>query len=211
VCGYGYAGRTAARELIARGELPERIVIVELRADRLEAAAASGHIGIRGDATAEETMKEACVARARAILVSLSRDDTTVLAILTARSLNERTRVIALCQDEENVKLLRKAGADEVVSPSRIGGFLAADAVSSRYATRFFSDILTARGGELRMAERRALADEIGRRMADVPGRLIVGLERSGQVLGFWNAPETVIRAEDLVFAIEARPPEASG
>jgi voltage-gated potassium channel len=207
VCGFGYAGRVAAREVAAQGIARDRIVAIELRPERLEDCAAAGYIGLRGDATSEAVMKEAGVAKARAVLVALSRDDTTVLAVLTARSLNERARIIALVRDEENIKLVRKAGSDEVVSPARIGGFLLADAVSSRYTTRFVSDILTARGGELRIAERRAAPDEIGKRMDEVRGRLVVAIERDGTVLGFWNAPAEIIRAADLVFAIEARKP----
>ena len=205
VCGFGYAGRVAAREVAAQGVPRESIVAVELRPERLEDAAGLGYIGLRGDATSEVAMREAGAARARAILVALSRDDATVLAVLTARSINEKARIIALARDEENIKLMRKAGADEVVSPSRIGGFLLADAVHSRYTTRFISDILTARGGELRIAERPALPEEIGRRMDEVRGRLVVAIERGGEVLGFWNAAQETIREGDLVFAIEAR------
>lgn len=205
VCGFGYAGRVAAREVAAQGYERQRIVAVELRPERLEDAAALGYIGLRGDATSEAAMREAGAARARAILVALSRDDTTVLAVLTARSVNERARIIALVRDEENIKLVRKAGADQVVSPARIGGFLLADAVHSRHTTRFVSDILTARGGELHIAERPALEEEVGKRMEEVRGRLVVAIERDGQVLGFWSAPQEPIRAGDLVFAIEPR------
>jgi voltage-gated potassium channel len=41
ICGFGYAGRIAAREL-AVAEPPERAVVVELRPQRLEEAAAAG-------------------------------------------------------------------------------------------------------------------------------------------------------------------------
>jgi len=205
VCGFGYAGRVAAREVAAQGYERERIVAVELRPERLEDAAALGYIGLRGDATSEAAMREAGAARARAILVALSRDDATVLAVLTARSVSESARIIALVRDEENIKLVRKAGADQVVSPARIGGFLLADAVHSRHTTSFVSDILTARGGELHIAERPALAEEVGKRMEEVRGRLVVAIERDGEVLGFWRTPQEPIRAGDLVFAIEPR------
>lgn len=211
VCGFGYAGRVAAREVAAQGYERERIVAVELRPERLEDAAALGYIGLRGDATSEAAMREAGAARARAILVALSRDDTTVLAVLTARSVNDSARIIALVRDEENIKLVRKAGADQVVSPARIGGFLLADAVHSRHTTRFVSDILTARGGELHIAERPALDEEVGKRMEEVRGRLVVAIERDGEVLGFWRTPQEPIRAGDLVFAIEPRRDLAGG
>ena len=153
------------------------MVVIEQRPERLEDAAAEGYIGLRGDATREAALREAGVRVAKAVLVCLSRDDATVLTVLTARSLNEGARILASVMDEENLKLVRKAGADEVVSPGKIAGFLLADAVNSRYTTRFISDILSARGGQLRIAERKAVPDEIGQRMCDVPGRLIVALD----------------------------------
>lgn len=205
ICGYGYSGRVAAREMVDKGEPPGKIVVVELRPERLEEAAADGYIGLRGDATRDAALREAGVAAAKALLICVSRDDTTVLAVLSARSLSEKVRIIAAVMDEENLKLVRKAGADEVVSPAKLTGFLLADAVASRYTTRFISDILASRGGDLRIAERAALPAEIGLRMRDVEGSLVVGLERGGKTLGFWNAPGERISEGDIVFAIEAR------
>lgn len=208
VCGFGYAGHIAAREIAVREGGAERVVAIDLRPERLEDAAAAGYVGLRGDATSEAIMREAGAQKARAILVALSRDDSTVLAVLTARSLNEKARIIALVRDEENMKLVRKAGADQVVSPARIGGFLLADAVSSRHTTRFITDILTARGGEMHIAERPALGAEIGKRMGEIPGLLIVAVERGGKIIGFWSSAKEVIQKGDLVFAIEARDPQ---
>ena len=204
VCGFGYSGRIAAREVVAQGIPAEQVVVIEQRPERLEDAAAEGFIGLRGDASREAALREAGVRAAKAVLVCLSRDDATVLTVLTARSLNEGARILASVMDEENLKLVRKAGADEVVSPAKIAGFLLADAVNSRYTTRFISDILSARGGQLRIAERKAVPAEIGQRMCDVPGRLIVAIEREGRILGFWNAAEERIGERDTVFAIEA-------
>jgi len=205
ICGFGYSGRIAAREMTAQGHAADRIVIIDLAAERLEDAAAQGYVGLRGDATRDLVLREAGVAKAKAVLISVARDDTTVLAVLTARSINERARIIASVRDEENLALVRKAGADEVVAPSKIAGFLIADAVSSRYTTRFVSDILTTRGGQMCLVERAALPEEVGKRMREVEGRLVVAIERDGNIRGFWNSPAEQIREGDLVFAIEGR------
>lgn len=208
VCGFGYSGSVAAREVVAQGHPPGAIVVIDTRPERLEEAAEEGYIGLRGDATRDAVLIAARARTARAVLVCVSRDDTTVLTVLTARSMNERARIIATVRDEENLKLVRKAGADQVVSPAKIAGFLVADAVGSRYTTRFITDILTSRGGELRIVERQALAEEVGRPIRDVPGRLVVALERGGKVLGFWDSPDERVQAGDLVFAIEGKSAE---
>ena len=57
----------------------------------------------------------------------------------------------------------------------------------------------------LHLRLRAALPAEIGVRMCDVAGRLVVGLERGGKTLGFWNSPGERISEGDIVFAIEAR------
>jgi voltage-gated potassium channel len=207
ICGFGYSGRTAARELVAKGHAKERIVVIDPRPDRLEEAAQAGHIGLRGDATRDAVLREARVGAAKAVLVCVSRDDTAVLVTLTARSLAARARIVAEIREEENFSLARKAGADEVVSPGRLAGFLIADAVESRYTTRFIADILTARGGRLAIAERRALPEEVGRPISGVKGKLVVAIERGGELRGFWDCPDEVIREGDLVFAIEPQHP----
>ncbi len=203
ICGFGYAGRTAAREMVAKGQERNRIVVVDLRAEPLEEAAQAGYIGLRGDATRDIVMREARVASARAALVCVSRDDTAVLVTLTARSINSKARIISAIRDEENLSLARKAGADEVTSPGKLAGFLIADAVESRYTIPFITDILTARGGRLKIVERNALPEEVGQTIKDVKGRLLVAIEREGSIQGFWDHPEEVVRSGDLVFAIE--------
>jgi len=148
-------------------------------------------------------MREARVAAARAVLVCVSRDDTAVLVTLTARSTNSKARIIASIRDEENLSLARKAGADEVISPGKLAGFLIADAVESRYTTRFITDILTTRGGKIQIVERKALPEEVGQTVSGVRGRLLVAIERDGSMQGFWDHPDEVIQSGDLVFAIE--------
>lgn len=203
VCGFGFSGRVAAREMVAKGQPKEKIIVIDTRPDRLELAAEAGHIGLRGDASREATLREARVGSARAALICLSPDNTAALTVLTVRSLNEDIRIIVLVQDEENQQLMRRAGADEVVVPAKLAGFLAADAVASRYTTRFVSDILSSSGGMLRIVERRASPAEVGRPFRDVPKQLVVAVEREGKIIGFWDHPDEKIREGDVVFAIE--------
>jgi voltage-gated potassium channel len=203
ICGFGYAGRTAAREMVAKGYQKNHIVVVDVRSEPLEEAAQAGYIGLRGDATRDIVMQEARVASARAVLVCVSRDDTAVLVTLTARSINGKARIVAAIRDEENLSLARKAGADEVISPGKLAGFLIADAVESRYTMRFITDILTSRGGKIQIVERKALPEEVGQTISSVKGKLLVAIERDGNIQGFWDHPDEVIQGDDLVFAIE--------
>lgn len=201
VIGFGYEGRMATRESIERGYAPADIVVIDEKEERLLHAAQLGCVGVRGDATKEDTQRLAKVESADAILVCLPRDDTTALCVLTARNLGSAARIIASAREEENIQLLRQAGADEVIAPAKLGGYLMADAVSTVHGLRFVSDLLTARG-RLRMVEREVARSEVGMRMCDLPGHLVVALERENRIIGFWSGGDETIRPGDRLFAI---------
>ncbi|HEX6572580.1 MAG TPA: potassium channel family protein, partial [Steroidobacteraceae bacterium] len=119
VCGYGHSGSIAANELLLRGWDPERIVVIDPDREEVAKAAERKLIGIHGDASSEELLRMAGLREAHSLIVSVGRDDTTVLVVLTARSLSKNVRIIASVREPENIKLVRAGGADEVVSPPR--------------------------------------------------------------------------------------------
>src|SRR5262249_39544079 len=71
VCGYGRVGSTVAGELVANG-IP--VVVVDVRQDPLERARRDGHLVLTGDATSDETLEAAGIARARGLVTSLDSD-----------------------------------------------------------------------------------------------------------------------------------------
>lgn len=202
ICGYGHSGRTAAAELVRRGTPPEQVVIVDADEHLLQEAATAGHIGLKGDATMARVLLDAGVERAGAVILCTGRDDTNALAVLTVRQINPRTRVITDAHEEENAPLLRQAGADVTVSPSQISGFLLADSVSHRHVTDFVLDVLSS-GGRLLLNERQARDEELGKAAGVVGDSMIVRIYRDGKPVGFWEPEGQVIRAGDVVLALE--------
>lgn len=209
VVGFGYEGRMAVRETIERGHPAAEIVVIDEKDDRLEEAQKYGCTTLNGDATKNEIMQLARVDTARAILVCLPRDDTAALCILTVRNLGSTARLIASAREQENIQLLRQAGADEVVAPAKLGGYLMADAITAPMGLRFVTDLLTMRG-VLNMIERPAASNEVGLCMRDVPGHLVVALQRGGKTIGFWSEPGTIIEQGDRLFAIHGRGSEVN-
>ena len=203
ICGYGHSGRTAAAELVRRGTPPRQLVIVDQKEELLQEAATAGHIGLRGDATMEGVLQDAGVTRAGAVILCTGRDDTNALAVLTVRKINPRIRVITDAHEEENAPLLKQAGADVTVSPSQISGFLLADSVSHRHVTDFVLDMLSS-GGRLLLNERPAHESELGKPAGVVGDTMIVRIYRDGQPVGFWEPEGQVIRAGDVVLALES-------
>jgi voltage-gated potassium channel len=200
--GYGHSGRCAAAELVARGFDKSRVLIVDLDHERLEQAAEHGYVGILGDASREETLREAMLSSAHALLVCTDRDDTNVLITLTARHLSQHIRIVARVEEAENDKLLRQSGASSTVLPSRVGGILMADSVESPNMATYVMDLISA-GGQVTLAERDPRPEEIGRRPGEAGQSPIVRVVRGNQAYSFWE-PSARIQTGDKLIVIRS-------
>jgi voltage-gated potassium channel len=210
LCGYGHSGSIAASELLLRGWEPEQIAVIDADRDEVTRAAERGFTGLHGDASSEEILRVAGVQRAHSVIVSVGRDDTTVLIVLTARALSDRVRIIASVSEPENVKIVRSGGADETVSPARFGGFLMADAVQSDATVEFVSDLLSFRG-HCQLVERAPHPQEIGQLAREVVGTVVVEIRRGAERLGCWNDPALRVEAGDRLVAIDANDGSSRG
>lgn len=203
LCGYGDSGSVAAGELLLRGWEPEQVVVIDSRREEVQRAAEQGFVGLHGNASSEELLRVAGVPRAQSVIVSVGRDDTTVLVVLTIRELASRVRIIARVLEQENMKLVRSSGADVIVSPPRFGGYLMADAVASHGTVEFISEILSFRG-DYQMQERPPRQQEIGRAARDIEGVLVVEVRRGGRRIGCWQDKGLVIEADDRLLVIDS-------
>lgn len=202
VIGFGETGRVAAREVVSKGTPPEDIVVIDISDTCVNDAANCGYIGLHGDPTHESILLDAGIKNARAVLVCIGRDDTSVLSVLTVRNLSSRVRIVAVVSEDENVKLLRRAGADVTVKPSQAGGYLLAEAVGNNYLTDYVLDLLTS-DGRVALVERVAAPEEIGQSMRNLAGGLVVRLYRGGEPVGFWETEKNIIEKDDLLLIIE--------
>jgi len=202
ICGYGHSGQSAAQEAVARGTPASQILVMERDEARLKMAAACGYIGLLSDPTHEDDLRDAGIANAQAVLMCLGRDDAAVLAVLTVRQLNSQVRVICSAAEAENVKLLRQAGADAIVSPSMVGGYLMADSVQSSHIADYVSDLMC-RGGRVHLRERSPLAGEIGLPMREIGPGLVVRIIRADQRIGFWEGERARVQEADRLLVIE--------
>ena len=88
VIGYGTKGRSAVETLINNGVARESIVIVDPSQAALGDAHADGIAVVTGDATRREVLRRAGVQRARQVIITTNRDDSTVLCTLNVRQMN---------------------------------------------------------------------------------------------------------------------------
>jgi voltage-gated potassium channel len=184
ICGYGTKGRSAARTLLGKGVTRDEIVVLDDDPNARARATAQGMAAVPGSATSTEALREAGIEEARSIVVAVDRDDTAVLATLTARELNPEATIVAAVREEENVHLLHQSGATSVITSSGAAGRLLGHAVHEPRVTEVLEDLLSV-GQGLDIAHRPVGQSEIGPLHAlDVDG-LVVGVIRDGQVMRF--------------------------
>ncbi len=118
ICGFGRIGQMLARELSAGRA---RFVVLERSEQRCTLARAAGYCALCADATDEEALTRAGVARARVLATVLPDDAANVFITLSARSLNRGLTIIARGEAPSTEGKLRHAGADQVVLPAHIG------------------------------------------------------------------------------------------
>lgn len=203
VCGYGLSGSVAVRELLESGFDPEALVVIDPQQPALEAATALGVAGLLGDPSREDLLQQAQVRLARAVIISVSDDATAILLTLTVRSIAPSTKIVVRIQEQTFQRQLRQAGADVIVSSTKIGGLLLADAVDSNYIVPFVNDLLSARG-RVTLLERPATAQEVGCWSNAVTGAVVIGLVRGGHIVSFYEEPPCLIEAHDLLMVIQS-------
>jgi len=201
ICGFGVKGQAILSELLAHGHDPEQILVIEPNEESAAKATAAGMAVLCGDASAEATLKAANIEDAGHILVAPHSDDQCVLICLTIRALNSKVRLIASAREEENVKLLYRAGADVVVAPAVTGGRLMGAAVEQTAVTRFLQDLLTF-GSGLEAAERKVTPQEAGKTiadLADLKGKIVLGLLRGNDQINYEQCNNRPLETGDAI------------
>jgi voltage-gated potassium channel len=149
LCGAGRVGRSAAREL-ARKPVP--FVVIENN-DTKAARYHNQWLLLVGDATKEQTLREAHIERARGLVAATTTDATNLYIILTARALNPKLTIIARASEEDAEKHLLTAGADAIVSPYSFAGQRIAQTFLRPHVVSFLDTATTHLGMDLEIGE----------------------------------------------------------
>ena len=124
ICGYGRMGKIIARELKAEGI---QFVVIEKDPQNLDED--SGLVCLRGDATQDQSLKDAGIERAKGLISVLPTDAENLFVVLSARGLNPNLLIVSRAVEEGSEQKLVRAGANKVVSPYHIGGLRMAHTV----------------------------------------------------------------------------------
>jgi len=145
VCGYGRNGKQVCLELID-DKIP--YVVVENDEKIHEELVESNILYIHGNATESNILKKAGIERAKAIITTLPKDPDNVYVVLCAREMNKDIIIISRASDDSSVNKLKRAGANNVIMPEKIGGAHMAALVTKPDITEFIA-LLTGQGSDI--------------------------------------------------------------
>lgn len=206
VCGMGKVGEHVVRELQALG-LP--LVLIDKDKDVLLRAEQLGIVGVLGDASDDEVLQKAGIAKAKGLVASLDSDADNVYVILSARALNPDLTIVGRATGQETAEKLTLAGADRVVSPYDMAGYRIVNQLIRPHVTYFLDNAMRARGLNLFMDEIRISPDSslVSKSMSDAEVRTRTGANilsilrgEEHEVLD-WS-PELAFEPEDMLIVV---------
>ncbi|APZ46624.1 potassium channel protein [Polaribacter reichenbachii] len=142
VCGYGRNGKQA---IVKLQNYNKDFVVVEKNKEMIALLDEQGLLNIHGDATLDETLINAGILKATALIAALPSDANNLFIVLTASQLNKNCRIISRASDESSYSKLKIAGADNVIMPDKLGGNHMASLVTTPDVIEFV-DRLTIEG-----------------------------------------------------------------
>lgn len=147
ICGYGQVGQAIAGSIVAHGE---QVVVIDASEDihRLVDLPT-----VRGDATDDEVLEVAGIARARGLVTALDTDAGNLFVTISARSIKPDLHIVSRANEASSVKKLLSAGADRVVNPHQIGGTRMASFMVQPNVADFVGESMHDERLEVRLAE----------------------------------------------------------
>ena len=205
ICGMGRVGRSVARELARK---PASFVIIESAEGKRQRYVSENWLVIAGDATLEQTLRQAQIERARGLIAATTTDATNLYIVLTARGLNPNLKIIARASEDAAEKHLITAGADSVVSPYSFAGQRIAQSLLRPNVVSFLDTATTHLGmdleiGEIHITPQSEFAGKTleSSRIRQERGVIVLAIKRQ-QGMRFNPAPDERIEAHDCLIAM---------
>ena len=140
LCGYGRNGKQAANEL---SQYKNSFIIVEKSDERIQKIREDGIRNfIQGDATHDDVLERAGIHKASALITCLPNDADNIFIVISARTLNPDLKIISRASEDHSDIKIKRAGADNVIMPEKIGGIRMAKLVAQPDVVEFVENIL---------------------------------------------------------------------
>lgn len=209
LCGLGATGGHVAAELHASGT---RYVAVDLHPDKVDRMSREHGIEpllVHGDATEESVLERAGIHRAAGLIAALTDDRDNLFLTFTARAMNPQLRIVAKAVEPDNEPKIRRAGADEVINPTWLGGVRMVGAMHSPAVVRFMDEMIRDRSDPHRVEEFTVgeASPVAGRRLREAGLRahgdaLVLGVRSVGGRLRYNPAGDEVLVPGDTLLVL---------
>lgn len=142
VVGCGRTGRYIVEDLSAAGR---EFVVIDRDEDLLRHVSAEMNgslLYVVGDASDDHTLLAARVNHAQGVMAALNDDRDNLFIVMSSRALNPKARIVSKFIEIENEPKIRRAGADQTISPHRMGGLRMVSELVRPKVTTFLDNML---------------------------------------------------------------------
>ncbi len=196
VCGYGRVGRQVALDLQRRNR---SVVVIEESDAGRDHAESDGMTWLQGNASDDDTLTQAGIGTAAAVISCVDSDAENTFVTLSARQLRNDITIVSRSSDPNAETKLLRAGADRVVSPyTTTGAEMARIALHPQVST-----ISEFSGYRVEQIDVYPDCAGIGASIREVRGAsVIVALERADGDFEPQPSPDAIIRSGDRLIAL---------
>ena len=120
ICGYGRVGKEVFKQLIQR---KQNVIVIEKDKEQCDGIEETDNvIVINDDAIEDDLVAKLAGEKCRSVIICTGDDVNNLFIVMTIRETNPDAWIVTRASKLENIKRLKKAGADKIVSPEIIGG-----------------------------------------------------------------------------------------
>ena len=120
ICGLGRVGKVVLEELLERNQ---NVIVLDKDKDKCESLKETDNlIIINEDAIEDDLIAKLAGDKCRSVIICTGDDVNNLYIVLTIRETNPDAWIVTRASKLDNIKRLKKAGADKIVSPEIIGG-----------------------------------------------------------------------------------------
>ena len=208
ICGYGRNGKQASLEL---AEHDQTFVIIDNNESVIEKIRMDSKLlYVFGDATHDNILLQSSIKEASALITTLPLDADNLFIVLTAKVMNPDLLIISRASDDYSDVKLKRAGANNVIMPDKIGGQRMAKLVTQPDVVEFLESIMLQGVKDVTLEE--IVCDNMSScftnksiKELDIrneSGANIIGLKREDNSYIINPTPDVILSSKDKIFAL---------
>ena len=208
ICGYGRNGKQAAIELATYNA--DVIIIEEDEKVIEQIMEESDLLYIQGNATHDEILEAAMISKASALITTFPIDADNLFVVLTAKQLNSNLKIISRASDDHSDSKLKRAGADNVIMPDKVGGQRMAKLVQQPDIVEFIEHVMLQGIDDVNLVE--LTCDNLatcfeGKSIRELDirnesGANVIGIKREDNSYMINPTPDILLGKKDKIFAL---------